>query len=284
MRVAAIGLLVLVIGLAVGCSKECDCVSPAPSRETVFALTFDQYTSFWWDTAGTGGSTVVVYFVTTDCSEIPSVTANGHKMNELYLENGSIQGSFWFPSGAPVLNYNYTISAHGKTTSGSIATPDPASNVVCNGVDLSACSSYPCPVPASTVLNLSWDCSAYDYFRLDLQGDWDGCSSDADDTSYTTLSRDIACALPRGGCWAFSSPSSFYLTLCSVKGASFLGGETPNVSGDYGKGYVLATRTVFFGIYPESTPGTGNAAHGGMTRDAWFEEQKRIARDFILAQ
>jgi hypothetical protein len=274
MRVVAMVLLALLIGLAVGCSKECDCVSPASSRETIFALDFDLMMD--WET---GEPAIHASFFTTDCSEIPSVTVNGHKMNELelYPENGSIEGSMHLPSGATVFNYN--ISAHGQTTSGSIAMPDPASNVVCNEVVLNACSSSGCPnnyVPASTTFDVSWDCSVYDYFVVSLSST-DNCYCD---TFSTTVSKNIAL---RPCCTV--GPNEYFLSFGIFKGARFREGETPNVSGAYGKGYVRAGQGVSYQLsLNEGTQRAVNALNGGMVRDSRFEEQKKNIRDFILAQ
>ena len=271
MRASALACFLALISLQIGCSEKCTCPEPKPSsQEAIFALLL--YKSY--DYSSTPVPVIHAGFSTTDCSEVPSVTINNKKMDNIYLDNGSLEGEMILPYGTNV--FNYSVSANKKTTSGSITMPPDLFNVVCNGVLLEACTPSACPgnyVPISGTLNFSWSCNGYDYFLLNLYAyGYLSC-----DTTLATNSTNVAMTFCNGA-------DDYYFSLASVRGAWFKEGQKPNVSGNYGKGYVWAANPTQFTFHPNTGLIARDLLGESSAINASFNEHRKIARDFILAQ
>lgn len=274
MRTCVVVLLLSLMLLAFGCSKDESTtpVTPAPTKEVIFALVFYM---------GEPGEPTDVAFFTSDLSVIPGVVINGMKMNDISLTYGAIAGEMELPRRTV---YNYSVTAGGKVTEGSVAAPTNPFSVLCNEVLLTACTpGGSCPdnnVAIPNTLSISWACNTRDYFNAELQG-WDLYYASYCDTFLSTEDANINLS---------SCPNADYygLWLESVKGASFEEGATPNVTGAYGRGYVLASTSVQFYIIDSSYIYSGSNAKSVLVeraaKNARFSELKKTARDFILAQ
>jgi hypothetical protein len=211
--------LVMIIMFFINCKddKEENSNPVASDWQTIFSLHFD---------AGRRGGimNMDVTFMTNDLSEIPAVTINDTNITEFVLGQGSIQGELKNIEYSET--YNYSISAGGKTTAGSITMPSLPDSVRCNGIYLTTNGSI--IIPSSDSYEFAYTCSSYDYFicELNIQNDNDDME---EITSNTTVSFTPG---------EDHNPVEFRIK--SVSGARFNSGVKPNVSGDYGDGYVDA--------------------------------------------
>jgi hypothetical protein len=194
------------------CSEESNPTSS--SNERYFSLYFDVDS---YD----GNTDIDVFFWTSDVSEVPTVTINGVNIDRFWPYGGILQGRIRNLQYSNTINYSVSIS--GKTTSGSINVPSDPYNVLCNGTQLDEeNTNY---VSSSNSYNFSWNCNNYDYFNVswETNNDWD-----EEITTNTNITF-----YPDGSDY-------YYFGLRSYTGTLLTSGVQPNVTGDYGKGYVFA--------------------------------------------
>ena len=224
--------MILIIIFLNSCKDDDDKDNPvAAESQTIFSLDFN---------AGRSGGilNMDVDFMTNDLSEIPTVTINGTNITDFEIGQGSIQGKLRNMEYSE--SYTYSISAGGKTTSGSMIMPAIPDSVRCNGYYLTTTGSV--IIPSSESYEFTYICSRYDYFICELN-----ISDENDDMEAITGDTNVSFTPGEG-----HDPVEFRIK--SLSGVRFNSGETPNVSGDYGDGYVTAqsVRTEYsLGIVPE---------------------------------
>jgi hypothetical protein len=204
-------LILLSLLTFIACDKDDDSNPVSPSGETFFALHFDvdNYVE----------TNVDIYFMTTNLSVIPTVTINGQNMKNFGVYEGSIQG--WMYNFSYSNTFNYSVTANGKTTSGTINMPSDPYNVICNGTLLDEDNIN--NISPSNSYNFSWNCNSYDYFDCKWGYNW---------TDEYTTNTNIT---------FYPDDSNYYFFyLAAISGAMMTPGSQPNVSGSYGKGYVTA--------------------------------------------
>ena len=160
-------------------------------------------------------------FWTTDISIIPTVTINGINMESFWPQGGFLEGTIFNFQYSDTISYS--ISSAGETTSGFITMPHAPINMSCNGISLKDDSiTYITP---SESYNFSWSCDNYDYFET---------------TWYTNYFFGKKTITNRNISYDDDGSDGYELIISSYNGALLNPGSEPNVSGDYGKGYVLA--------------------------------------------
>jgi|GEM_PF-2574053 len=220
-------LLGVILLLSVSCSNGDK--NSTESSKPIFMLYFYAYSEDY------DSKTLIidVDFLCNYLSVIPEVTINGNLMTNFDFDDGGIWGNIDIPYSNTI---DYSVSANGKTTSGSITIPQEPYNVICNGVLLEEDSyNY---IPAANTFNFSWICNNYDYFKYY----WD--------SSYEYLRGYI---LDPNITLAADGSSYYYFDLRSRNGVLLEPGATPNVEGEYGNGYVIATcDDLYFTIHVDS--------------------------------
>jgi len=215
MRKIVFLLLGVILLFSVSCSSDDN--DSTESSKPIFLLYISAHTGDY------DSKTLIidVDFLCAYPSVIPEVTINGNVMTNFDIDDGGIWGSIDIPYSNTI---DYSVSADGKTTSGSITIPQEPYNVICNGVLLEEDSyNY---IPASNSFNFSWICNNYDYFKYY----WD--------SSYEWIRGYILD--PNISFYADGS-NYYYFDLRSRNGVLLEPGATPNVEGEYGNGYVVAT-------------------------------------------
>lgn len=232
-------VFLIIFSLITLISCEKDDSNPVSSEiETFFTLYFDVDT---YDTT----SNVDVNFMTTNLSEIPSVLINGQNITRFDLYAGSIQA--YLNNLDYSDTFNYSITADGKTTSGTINMPSKPFNVSCNGVLLDEEETV--WIDSSSTYNFSWSCNEYDYFYCYLRGN-DNIKEYTQDTSIT-----------------YSNGNDYYkFGICSYVGSTMVPGDLPNVTGDYGKGYIIAESDYEYYYF--------NISGGMLTKKTLIKENK----------
>ena len=232
MRKIILLLLGVILLFSVSCSN--DDKDSTESSKPIFLL----YISAYDEDYDSRNLIIDVDFLCAYPAVIPEVTINGNAMTNFDIDDGGIWGSINIPYSN---NVDYSVSADGKTTSGSITIPQEPYNVICNGVLLVENSNN--SIPASNTFNFSWLCNNYDYFKYY----WD--------SSYEYIRGYILD--PNITLYADGS-NYYYFDLRSRNGVLLEPGATPNVEGEYGNGYVVATNEgLDFQIQVESER-TGN--------------------------
>jgi len=215
MRKIVFLLLGVILLLSVSCSN--DDKDSTESSKPIFLL----YISAYDEDYDSKTLIVNVDFLCSYPSVIPEVTINGNSMTNFDIDDGGIWGTIDIPYSNTI---DYSVSANGKTTSSSITIPQEPYNVICNGVLLEEDSyNY---IPASNTFNFSWICSNYDYFKYYWDSNYEyirGYILDPNITLYADGSN------------------YYYFDLRSRNGVLLEPGATPNVEGEYGNGYVVAT-------------------------------------------
>ena len=102
-------LFVILLILFISCKDDDDNPVSPETFQTFFSLHFDKGMS-------NGIANVDVEFMTNDLSEIPAVMINEHQMGNFEVREGCIQSRL--TNIAYSDSYTYSISANGKTTSG----------------------------------------------------------------------------------------------------------------------------------------------------------------------
>jgi hypothetical protein len=166
-----------------------------------------------------------VDFMTNDLSEIPTVTINGTNMTEFELLQGSIQSKLRNIDYSDI--YNYSKSANEKTTSGSIVMPSVPDSVRCNGKSLTTNGVN--IIPSSDSYEFAYSCSNYDHFICELE------IQDENEVMEKITSNTTVSFNPDEG-----DHPEYEFRIKSIVGPMFNSGASPNVSGEYGDGYVTA--------------------------------------------
>ena len=203
--------IIILTALLVNCDEEDNPVSPG--IQTIFSLHFDAGMN-------NGIMNVDVDFMTNNLSEIPTVTINDQNIIEFVFDQGSILGELRNIDYSDT--YNYSISAGGKTTSGIITMPAMPDSIRCNGSILIEGDNN--NISAASSFHFTWECTNYDYFVCEYRND----ENREEITSDTEIT--------------FSSDESnnIEFRIKSMTGPMVSSGNKPNVSGDYGDGYITA--------------------------------------------
>jgi len=214
-----LGILVrmfLVVIIFASCSDSSEILQPGDN--SYFSLTFDQDTY-------EDNSIVYAYFMTTNLSEIPTVNINGENLARFGVYEGSIQGSMELEFSN---QYSFNISSNGKNTSGSITMPNEPTNVMCNSVLLTNQGTNSFPYADS--FNFSWNGNNYDYFYCY----WNTNNYSLEQYAYPTETNTTFS--PRN-----SDINQYYFYIRAANGVRPISGSSPNVRGEYGAGYVIAS-------------------------------------------
>ncbi|UCE05671.1 MAG: hypothetical protein JSW07_19070 [bacterium] len=168
-----------------------------------------------------GVKMVDVEFCTNNVTIIPTVTINRDTLKTtIDFNNGTIRGELHDLHYSKV--YNYTITANRKKTSGNITMPTRPQNVKCNGIPLNDTQLN--ILTDSDSVKFSWTCDSYDYFSYKWESDYSHIKEATTKNTHFSFSRD---------------GSVYYkLHLLAIEGPRLVPGVGPNVSGDYGDGYV----------------------------------------------
>ena len=211
-------LCLLISGFIVFNSCSDDDSNPVSNNGTApgFALYFDV-------DLNSQGKNVDVDFMTTNLSEIPTVVINSVAIEMFEVREGSIQGSLNNLTYSDV--FNYQISAGGKTTSGSLDMPADISAVTCNNTTIEEDSTV--YVEVAETYNFAWSSTNADYFIC-------GFSNTTDDIVTSKLTKTPSVSYDATGFIRYRFEVKSYV------GTLLEAGSKPNVSGDYGVGYVVA--------------------------------------------
>jgi hypothetical protein len=168
---------------------------------------------------------VDVDFMTNDLSEIPTVTINGQNITGFEIVQGCIQGELRNIDYSDT--YNFSISANGKETAGEFIMPSAPDSVYCNGIPLT--DNGVNIIPSSDSYEFSYTSSSYDYFICEFE-------IEDDNETLEKVSRNTTIIFePDGG-----DHPEYEFRIKSLAGPILNSGDVPNVSGDYGDGYVTA--------------------------------------------
>jgi len=252
LKVMFIGILASVIlsTLLIGCSKDDDDDSSS-SNSTIFGISFLHNDRYDDQLIGVG-------FTTTDRSIIPEVEVNGKVLNKFWIDEGF--GGWMEIPYSNVLNYKVT--ANGKTTSGSISMPSQLYNVTCNGLSLSDVeTNY---IDSSNSYNISWQPPTCDYQRFSFYENNVYISEvlESSISNYTLYANQI-------------DDDYFYFDIDVVNGDKLIAGATPSVSGEYGKGFVLAEADNYYSIRIN----TGAKSNQPVKKDKVTSEER--AKNFV---
>lgn len=221
-----ISTLILLSSLyVISCSEDSSTGSSGLDAEFILLIRQGEYDDITRDNMS-------VYFITTDSTSTPSVDVNGYSITafETYsgsLTEGKIVGRLQLPFSNSI---NYSVSKDGNTTSGSINMPVFPSNVSVNGIELMDVTDSPeNEIPSSNSLQFTWDCAFFDYFSYSMEG--------GNYPNGTTTDKFITLDPSGSNYFEFYIRSANGVDLGSVTTLSEI---EPNVTGDYGKGYVAA--------------------------------------------
>ena len=199
-------------------------VSCDEDEETPTSTGTQRYFALYFDVDRNSETNVLdidANFWTSDLSEVPTVTINGVSMENFGFEGG-LYGNLNNLQYANTVNYS--ISLDDKTTTGSIDMPSDPYNVLCNGISIEE-GQNTIPIPQNNSFNISWLCNSYDYFYIY----W---------SSYNNYSNDNITV--NNYTFYYDGLGYYYFSIYSYKGPILMSGSQPNVTGDYGKGYVFA--------------------------------------------
>jgi len=171
-------------------------------------------------------------------SQIPTIEVNGTEMEDFYTRGPILYGSLEIPYGQSV---QYSISKGDSTTSGNLIMPEITEGLV---NDSSLLGVYGLEIPEVSSFKASWQFENYDFIRLEKRDDhpWmdEQVSFIESDAYALTVDTTDASINYIGNRELQLNELNFYAIKGigpKVSGMAF----TPNVSGDYGDGYVTAT-------------------------------------------
>jgi len=217
-KLLAFGIILSISTVFSSCSKDDDTTTTSTSTvESVFALNFSR--SF-----NDGRTDIYVGFSTNNISEIPKVVVNGKELEDFGMEAGGIYGDTRISFAS---NITYSVSSNGKTTSGSITMPDTITNVTFNDLLLKRGGDNSLVYAPEYIVK--WNKITCDYQRFYYY------LNNVDSAGYMDANLETLTITDnqQTSTWA-------EVTIYSINGNKMITGSKPNVSGDYGKGYIRA--------------------------------------------
>ena len=208
--------------LFVSCGKE------GSTSSSVYNYTFgDPKPIFRLNVSADSSSTnLSVGFSFSDPSVMPTFIING-----THAQSYEFEGDDDWPNAHFQIPYSssisFTVEAGGRQTTGSFAMPTTPESLSCNGVLLT--SQYwlgPDSIPTDSSYRLQWQGQTCDFYEVNL-------NIDSRDYCYIAQSDTFTIPIP--------VPSLNRISVTAANGISknvLLPGDTPNVIGDYGDGYV----------------------------------------------
>jgi hypothetical protein len=223
-------LVILFISIiAVSCTKNDNSDVSIP---VTFNLNFVYY--------DLNGEYIYAYFATSG-TEIPEVKINGATIGHFTSSGSLITGYLYIPFDNEV---EYSVTANGQTTSGTIDMPEFITQMECNNVTIyESISNY--NFTKSTKYKLVWD-------QADCDHQFIICGYvlpnvyeflEPDNSKYTINASDLK----------YPGSSYLYIYLDLVNGDRMISGSKPGVNGDYGDGFVTAIADCSFYLTSSSS-------------------------------
>jgi hypothetical protein len=187
------------------------------TQESIFAFSFSSdFSNDKYD--------ISANFSANNVSEIPKVIINGEELDDFEVIIGGVYGGTNIPFSSTI---TYSVSLNGKTTSGSITMPDTITNVTFNDLLLNRfTTNFLVYAPEYIV---KWDRIKCDYQRFQYNLNNDNESEYIDKTRERySITDDL------------QTENYMSFSIYSINGNKMVAGSKPNVSGDYGSGYVRA--------------------------------------------
>lgn len=218
-------IFILAAGLfLVGCSKDNGMsTNPTYNPTAYFAMGLDFYSDRW-----SADNEINVSFLFSDLSVIPSVVVNGYQLNEIEINEEGIEMEGEIPYSTVI---NYSVSANGKSTSGTINMPY-ITNATCSGQLLRT--------DTTNAVTLA-DSYAFSWTGSNFMGGFNIYSEFYMVDSGYYYYRYIDTSILQSTITLFRQNDTLQrFSIEGVNGVNLIPGATPNVTGLYGNGYVVA--------------------------------------------
>jgi hypothetical protein len=133
----AVIALATIVTFFTSCSKDDeDDNTTESSKETIFSLDFTLR-------ASDATPSIYAYFGASKADILPSVIINGEEVTQYEFDGNLVFANLEIPYSKSI---NYSVSADGKTTTGSITMPDTiTNNLTCNDQIVNSCREYQLP-------------------------------------------------------------------------------------------------------------------------------------------
>ncbi|HKL38796.1 MAG TPA: hypothetical protein VJ876_07845 [Bacteroidales bacterium] len=171
-------------------------------------------------------------------SEIPDIEVNGTQMQNFYTQGMILYGNMEIPYGKSV---QYSVSKGDSVTDGSLIMPEIVEGSV-NDSSLFGASALSIPEAAS--FDLYYEFTDMDYTRIEKRDDHPWLSEQTMNITANTYTLSIDTIDVEKNYSGNYEADLYHLNFSTAKGIgpySSGAGLTPNVSGEFGSGYVSAT-------------------------------------------